>query len=188
MRKVILLFSIVALIVLYVNKPLFQEEVKFKSKEEKILEKEAKDVVGEPIGKGEMNSFLDVWEDYVNSWISNIGVRQLSLTTSTRPDKKMPYLTKAWLNRRGWEVDRFFYVEQRMRAIVKTLEAEDRAQKTIDLLEKQMKYETSGGSIENIKRLIAYQESIINIEKVTKKEKEMVRPRLEEISKLLIGN
>lgn len=185
MRKVILLFSIVACIVLYTNFVLFEKPETFRLKEEVLREKEDKDIVGEPLSREEINSFMNVWGDYKNSWVGNLGIRQLSLTTSDSQAKKVPYITRAWINRKGWEVDRFFYVEERLKAIVISLSVEDRAKKTVDVLEKQYKLEKNQANKDNIKRLIDYQKQLLNIEKVSKKERDMVRPYLQDIAELL---
>lgn len=186
MRKVILLFSIVTLIVIYTNLPLFEKPETFKSRAEVAREKEDRKAIGEPLTREEINSFMRVWGDYKYSWVSKIGIQQVSFTTSRRASKKVPYVTRAWLYRKGWDVDRFFYVEERLKAIVITLEAEDRANKTAELLEKQYEVETNPLSKENIRKLIDYQKNLLNIERVTRAERDMVRPYLKDISELLI--
>lgn len=186
MYKFILLVFAVLFVVIIANKPLFEKEETFKPKAQIALEKEDVDVIGEPLKRSEINSFLKVWPDYTKSWFSRLGAKQLSLTTSGSANKKIPYLTRAWINRRGWEVDRFFHVEERLRAIVTSLEAEDRAKKTIELLERQFKTESDSLVKSNIMQVIEYQKKLVNIEKVSRAERDMVRPYLEEISKILI--
>lgn len=184
MRKFLLLFSIVALIVLLVNKPLIlEEEITFRSVKSSAAPVE--DVVGEPISEREINSFLAVWPKFANSWVSRIGANYLSLTTTDNPEKKMPYITRIWINRQGWEVNRFFYVEQRLKAIVASLKAEDRANDTIKVLESQLGVQTNPSAVEGIRRLINAQKDLMNIEKVTQAERNSVRPHLNEIADLL---
>ncbi|MDR1694668.1 MAG: hypothetical protein LBR70_05735 [Lactobacillaceae bacterium] len=186
MRKAILFVLAIVIVVFLANLPLLLEkEETFVPVAVVAQQKEDKNVIGEPITSKEINAFLKVWSSYMKSWASKIGSKQLSLTTSSRPDKKVPYLTKAWINRKGWEVGRFFYVEERLKAIVTSLEVENRANKTIELLEKQQK--VAGDSIiqEGIKKQIDYQKNLLNIEKVSKDERDMVRPYFKELAEIL---
>ena len=140
--------------------------------------------VGEPITPYEINSFLEIWPDYVESWVSKLGVAQLSLTNAKKIDRKLPYITIIWLNRRGWEAERFFYVEQRLKSIVRSAQTEEYVRETVDMLEKK-RLQTSGSAAQNIQSMIDYHKKSLNVEKVSKAEIDMVRPNLSKISEVL---
>lgn len=178
MRKVILLFSVVALMVFMVNKPLFEKDETFRG--ETVKEKDSKAITA-----WEVSSFLEVWPDYVDSFVSRLGVSNLSLTTSTNIKKKLSYITIAWLNRRGWEADRFFYVEERLRTIVAVAQTEDHSAKIIAVLEKQMATEKNSNVKANIATLIENQKKNLDTSLVTAKELEIVRPYMNNISDIL---
>ena len=65
---------------------------------------------------------------------SRIGARQISLTMGPASEK-FPVKTVNWLAARGWNADRFFYVEQRMKAIVKSAFLQEHVKSTIRMLE-----------------------------------------------------
>lgn len=185
MRKVIILFALVILVVLYVNKPVMEKEPTFKSRLQIAQEREDSQVVGDPINRAEINSFLEIWPEYKNSWVSLLEIGQLSFTTSRVPAPRYSYFTKMWLYKRGWGIDRFFYVEQRLKSIVKTLEVEDSATKTIKLLELQYANEKSPEVKKNVQNIITHQESLLNLEKVSRAERDLVRPHLKEVKAAL---
>ncbi|MFV0627323.1 MAG: hypothetical protein ACK5N8_08250 [Alphaproteobacteria bacterium] len=180
MRRSFLIILLILAVVVYVNIPLLTSETPtFKKAEVPEV------FVGEPITPNEINSFLEVWPDYVNSWVSHFGVSQLSLTNSDNIKKKTPYITIIWLNRRGWEVDRFFYVEQRLKSIVRSAQAEEHVRETIFLLEKKLQQETDGSARQNVEAMMKYHQKSLNVEKVSQAEIKMVQPRLSEISEIL---
>ncbi|MDD4556670.1 MAG: hypothetical protein PHE89_05025 [Alphaproteobacteria bacterium] len=185
MRKVILLFILVLVTVGYVNLPLIMDNGEKFAKTEQVVEDRG---VGEPISVGEINSFLNVWPDFTNSWVSKLGIPQLSLTTSNNMKRRLPYITIAWLNRRGWDADRFFYVEQRLRSIVRSAQTEEHVYQTIDILEKKMKESGDNYGQMNVKHMIDYHKKSLNVEKVSSEEIKMVRSNLVEISKILENN
>ena len=82
------------------------------------------------------------------------------------------------------EVNRFFYVEQRLKSIVRSAQTEEHVRETVDMLEKKLRQE-SGSAAQNIRTMIEYHQKSLNVEKVSKAEIEMVRPNLAKISQVL---
>lgn len=141
---------------------------------------------GELVSIVEMNNFLEVWAEYLQSDISDIGSRQLSLTMG-KASEKFPLEMISWLAKRGWNADRFFYVEQRLKAIVKSAFLQEHIRSTIAILEKQADAERNPQVADNIRRLIAAQKQRINVEKISPEELAMVMPNLVLISDILDG-
>lgn len=130
----------------------------------------------------EMEAFLPTWSKYAHSKISKNNFRQISLSDKTASKK-----LEKWLHKRGWEVERFFYVEQRLASIIKSIYLQKHSEDTIKLLQEQLKSEKDLQIADNIKKLIASQEQISNVEGVSAAEMAMVSPRLTEIEQILEG-
>lgn len=130
----------------------------------------------------EMEAFLPVWSKYAHSKISKNNFSQISLSDKTASSK-----LEKWLKKRGWEAQRFFYVEQRLAATIKSIYLRKHSKGTIKALNAQLKSETNPQVADNIKKLIASQKQISNVEQVSDAEIAMVSPRLEEIERILEG-
>lgn len=180
MYRFLFLIAVVVLSVWVVIKPLW-DKTEIDNSKEVVTEV----VIGETITSREINAFLDVWPKYVNSWVSRIGVPKLSMTRSNNFKKRLSFITIAWLNRHGWEAERFFYVEQRLRSIVMSLQTEEHSQKTIELLERQLASESNSSIRDNIAVLIEYQKRTVNIEMVSSKEMSLVKPYLSDVADVL---
>lgn len=139
----------------------------------------------ETVSHNEMNNFLLVWSKYLRSDASKIGARQLSLTTGLASEK-FPIKTINWLAKEGWNADRFFYVEQRMKAIVKSAFLQEHIKSTINTLQSQ-----ASGSADsygrNAQQMIDEQRQRLNVEKISQDELNMVTPNLILISDILDG-
>ena len=130
----------------------------------------------EVITPKEVNAFLDVWPEFLQTNAANGEASQLSLANGKASEVLSPSL-KRWFEVKGWDVDRFFYVEQRLRAIIKTEMLLSNIQNNKKLLEK--------GRDSNLKNIINEQERQVNAEKVSTEELEMIRPVLYKVSKIL---
>lgn len=140
---------------------------------------------GAVISHNEMNDFLRVWSKYLQNDVSKIGAKQISLTMGTASEK-FPLQTINWLAAQGWNADRFFFVEQRMKAIVKSAFLQNHIKSTIHVLETQMGAQGVDGA--TVKRMIEEQKQRINVEKISSDEIKMVTPNLVLISDILDGN
>lgn len=139
------------------------------------------------IDKEELMSFLPVWSDYVQQNISDVGRQAVSLS-SGKPEDNLSKQAAEWLLRRNWRPARFFYVEQRLRVILKTIEYRQQSEKMIQSLTRQLSdlqrkqaetnnFNSQIASLSNsIENLIREQQSRVNIEKVTPQELELVTP------------
>ena len=131
----------------------------------------------EEINQEELLAFLPVWSDYVQH---NIGDASL--------ENDLPPQAEKWLLRRKWRPKRFFYVEQRLRVILKTLEQHQNSQQMISSLEQQLaalrarqtesgQYDPQAVSLaSSIENLLREQQARLNIEKVSPQELSLVAP------------
>lgn len=131
----------------------------------------------------EMKAFLTVWSEYIYSGTSRKMSLQLSLS-----DKKIPSELKKWLKKQGWDdAERFFYVEQRLAAVVKSVYLQKHSQSTIKVLEKQLQEEENQQIADNIRKVIADQKKMAAVENVSQQEIEMVAPNVDKIHEILEG-
>lgn len=130
----------------------------------------------------EMRSFLRLWSVYISKDISRDSTSQLSLMTGDTESKVPPRLVR-WLRGQGWTPKRFFYVEQRMKSIVKTALLEKHIQSNMDVL----KQNQDATSSTNLRKIIEEQKRTLNIEKVSPEELALIRPNVEYINEVLEG-
>lgn len=70
--------------------------------------------VNQPLTSEELNAFLEVWAQLMNS---NLKERSGQLSLSS--EKNYSGILTEWLSDKGWNTERFFYDEQRLRDLVK---------------------------------------------------------------------
>lgn len=175
MKKIVFIFSILFL-VLYFGNIIYRDADERSLRLEQMLRKPF-------IEPEEMNKFLPVWSEYLASDVSKIGAGQISLTMG-KASEKFPLKTIHWLKDRDWDADRFFYVEQRLKAIVKSAFLQEHIRATVHVLQ-------SGGvgkvDQSAVQRMIEDQKQRMNVEQITEAELEMVMPNLATISDILDG-
>ncbi len=176
MKKLVFIFAFLFLGIYFAN-IIYTDSQEEKARQEKILRKPF-------IDKEEMNRFLPVWSEYLASDVSQIGARQISLTMG-KASEKFPLQTIRWLKDRGWNADRFFYVEQRLKAIVKSAFMQEHIKATVHVLETGG---VSGVDSVTVQRMIDDQKQRINVEQITPGELDMVMPDLILISDILDGS
>ncbi len=129
----------------------------------------------EQLTPNEINAFLELWPEYLQTNASKSEPQQISLTTGYPSEKYSPQLRR-WFEYKKWNIDRFFYVEQRLKAIVKT-------EMLLNNISANKKMAAQGER--NLHPIIAEQEKRVGAEKVTDEELEMVRPVLYKIHQIL---
>ncbi len=175
MKKIVFIFSVLFLGIYFAN-IVYRNTQEEQAKQEKVLQKPF-------IDKDEMNRFLPVWSEYLSSDVSQIGARQISLTLG-KASEKFPLKTIHWLRKKGWNADRFFYVEQRLKAIVKSAFMQEHIKATVHVLETGG---VSGVDPTTVQRMIDDQKKRVNVEQITPAELDMVMPDLVLISDILDG-
>lgn len=138
------------------------------------------------ISQNELRAFLKTWHRYRQEGMDKLGFTELSLVTNSSPAQANPDLAR-WLERKGWDADRFFYIEERIRAIISTIKRDEQIAKNQKLMLQQAK---AGGSSELSTALLKNAEAQnqkINIEKITSAERAMIKPQMQDIISLLKG-
>lgn len=172
MKKIFLLLVLAGLAA-YFGRQAYDDYQKEQAKQEQLLRKPTVD-------KAEMDRFLPVWAEYMEDEIRNVGAGQLSLGMEDGKEKFLPELVR-WLKKRGWNAERFFFVEQRLKTIVKTAFWQEHAQSTEQMLRQSEMDESA------VQRMIDEQKQRLTVGKVTPAEVEMVKPDLILISDILDG-
>ena len=139
------------------------------------------------ISEQELMAFLPVWADYMQQNISELGKRPVSLASGA-PEDNLSDEAKEWLLRRLWYPKRFFYVEQRLRAILKTLDQQEQSNALIADLSKQYE-ELSVQQAQNvipdpkltsqmsgIENMIHQQQQQQNVEQISDAELNLIAP------------
>ena len=138
---------------------------------------------GETLTADEVNSFLAVWSDFIRKDMGKYELQQVSLANGKPAEVYPPYMRR-WFVNQGWNIDRFFYVEQRLKAAVKTVFILD----TIDSNRELMRQVSSdANTVQNLQTVIARQERQINAERITSQEVAMIRPYAYKINAILEG-
>ncbi len=127
----------------------------------------------------ELNAFLNVWSEFIRKDIGGYGSRQLSLSSRGAEDGFPPQLVR-WLRRQGWNVERFFYNEQKIRELLNAAALENNLNAN-RLLSKKM------GGNENLKNIIRNQEEQLGLIKVNPKELALIKANLYQVNLIMDG-
>lgn len=138
------------------------------------------------ISQNELRAFLKTWHRYRQEGIDKIGFTDLSLVTDSSPAEANPYVAR-WLERKGWNADRFFYVEGRVRVILTTIKKDELIERNRQLMLQQAQAGGNSELVAALKKNAEAQSQKFNVEKITLAERAMIKPQMEEIINLLIG-
>ncbi len=140
---------------------------------------------GDFISRGEMLQFLETWSDFTAKNIFQSPDIQASLSME-KPSESFPPKIARWLRHKGWHADRFFYVEQRLKSIVKSAQLQQQVLENRKLLA-STKPNFSNSAYNALQNLINEQDAQLNLYHVTQGEIDMVMPQLPLISDILEG-
>lgn len=135
----------------------------------------------------EVNTFLKLWKKIKQKGFQNDINQQISLD-SKKPSEEVSDRIKYVLYKSCWEVDRFFYVEQRVRSILQTIYLRKHTDAVIKILEDELQTEKDESKRAAYYEMIEIQKKISTIEKVTDQEVEMLKGREDEVKNLLNGS
>lgn len=126
---------------------------------------------------GEINAFLEVWSKFMQKDISRT-MSQVSLSS----DSAVPAQVRRWLYAEGWNAERFFGVEQRLRELKSIAELQNSLDANRRLLVKM-----SGAGAENLKNIVESQERQFKALRYNPQELALVRANLYQITQVLEG-
>ena len=140
---------------------------------------------GEYITRSEMLQFLETWSEFTSTNIFRNGNIQASLSMDA-PSESFPPKVARWLRSKGWHADRFFYVEQRLKSIVRSAQLQQQVLDNRELLASaKLNFDNSAYSA--LQNLINEQDTQLNLYRVTQGEIDMVIPQLQLINDILEG-
>lgn len=141
----------------------------------------------EKVSHEELKAFLKIWPQYLEKMYHSQARHQISLYSSKASDA-LPWHIRFWLFQNCWEADRFYYVEQRLHEILQTSFLHKHTRDVVDILQKLMGEETDPATIAAYEQLIDIQKKIVEVEKISPEELEMVEGRETKIENILKGS
>ena len=137
----------------------------------------------------ELNRFLETWSKFITKKYHLDGKKKIDYHID-KPRKAFPHTTLKWIENEGWDVDRFFEIEKRLRAIIVYIVRKQGSDKVIRSLENQLAQTTDPEMTRNIMTMIDEQTAMYKDTKDTKfsdSEVRMVMPNLEIVKDILDG-
>lgn len=137
----------------------------------------------------EMNRFLETWSKFITKKYHLDGKEKIDWYDK-KPQKVFPHNTLKWVENQGWDVNRFFEVENRLRAITIYASRKKGSDLIIRSLENQLAQTTDPEMTRNIMAMIDEQSEMYKNVKDTKfsdSEVRMVMPNLEIVKDILDG-
>lgn len=138
------------------------------------------------ISKYEFDKFLETWSLYMREGYAQKVSDKISLAEGL-PSENLPWILRYWLQRRCWDTDRFYYVEQRVRAVLSTSYLQKHTSEVAAILENQAENEDDEAKKEAYQDMLAIQSKIANVEGVSESELSFVKGREELIEQVLSG-
>ena len=125
----------------------------------------------------EINAFLSVWSDFMQKDLSK-SMAQVSL----RQDSEIPAQVRRWLEANGWNAERFFSMEQRLKELATIATLQNNLEDNRELLKTIPRSEA-----DNLKNIIASQEKQFKSLSYNPEELALVRANLYQIEQVLSG-
>lgn len=145
-----------------------------------------KELTATHITKEEVRAFLKTWIKYCEEQEQCPQIPELSYDTADGRNQLDANLT-TWLERRGWNVNRFIYIENRLRIIITTILRDKEIMQKQRLMEEGAQNAGNPEIATTLRQAADMQRKSLNIEKITRQEREIVAPQLEEMRNLLNG-
>lgn len=181
-KKIILTASLLALAI-FVTQPMHYPQERNRSRPKVTTELNHQ---GSQLDFTETKQFLELWSDYLTKRIGKSGGYSVSLSNQDIK-KALPARSVKWIEDNGWDVQRFFYVEQRLRSIIKAASLKEQARDSRESLEQQLAANNDPAVAQGIRKLLEEQKNLYKIENVSEEEIAMVEPHLEVMKDILSG-
>lgn len=136
------------------------------------------------ISAAELRAFLKTWHKYQEDGMDKVGYRQFSMTAQNSAAKVNPRVAR-WLDRKGWNPDRFFYVEQRLLAILATIRRDEKIAHNNQMIKERLKTMKDKNLAAALQRLAANEAKKINVEQISPAERHMVETQMDDIMAIL---
>lgn len=132
------------------------------------------------ISETEVDDFLEIWKTYIQKGYDKKVQDKVSLMDGSL-DESLPFSVKIWLNSRCWSPERFYYVEDRLRAALRTLYLKRHSAGIVSILNENINDKNAA----EYQNMIDMQNKIANIENITETELKFVQMREGQITNIL---
>lgn len=133
-----------------------------------------------PITESELKSFLSLWREFYAKYGEETYFTEVSLIQKL-PSEILPINMKLWLRFKGWDTNRFFYFEQRLREILDNINMKRHAKDVISVMNDSLKNENDKAMRENIKSVIATQQNILDNQTTNAEETALVEKYMNDV-------
>ena len=131
----------------------------------------------------ETDVFLSHFREYIARGL-NKEVPEEFYTDEQKPHERLPLFVRAWFNKKCIAPERFYYVEQRLRATLKILDAKENFERLQNHLKEEDGFADKAEDVED-STFENVQKEALNTEFISKEELEMVKKRESKIRALL---
>ena len=138
------------------------------------------------ISAEETENFLPLWSEYMAQGLNTDVSDKVSLMSGDL-ETALPWPVNFWLNKNCWTAERFYYVEQRLRSILRTLYLREHTRAVKEILLQQLENETDEAKKASYQNMIDIQDAIANVEAISEEELNIVRGREQLIEDVLNG-
>ncbi len=138
------------------------------------------------ISAAEVERFLPLWAEYMSNGLNTDVSDKISLLSGDL-ETALPWKVSFWLQQHCWTATRFYYVEQRLRAIIRTLYLQEHTRAVKAILSEQMEREDDDARKAAYQNMIDMQDKIAGIEAVSDNELLIVHNRVQLIDDVLNG-
>lgn len=132
----------------------------------------------------EADTFFKYWADYVNRGYNHRVPEDLRYDDQ-KISKRLPWIVHLWFQKRCISVERFYYVEQRMRNILKAKNLKDQTNSVIKVLRSEMKEGVPSEKKKWYENVIVEQQNMADVEGITEAELKLIEGQEEAIQKVL---
>ncbi len=130
-------------------------------------------VSGQEITASELNEFLNLWSRILQGPLKK-HIRQISLSSGS----KYPQAISNWLEAQQWNVERFFYDEERIHGLVNCVSLKDNLDSNIELSKR-------GQS--NLRQIIEEQRQHFELCEYSEAEMALIKANLYQITEIFAG-
>lgn len=133
-----------------------------------------------PITDEDIKSFLPVWQEFSKKRAADEDLAAVSFSNKL-PSEVLPFTAVLWLKHRGWEANRFFFVEQRLYDLAKMVYLKRYAGDVVYILTKSLETEKDEEMRENMQKIIDEQSAVLKMGEQNKEELQAVENNLQSI-------
>lgn len=140
----------------------------------------------ENLSQPEIDNFLELWPLYLQQGLHQEIPDKISLIPGDIAEQ-IPWKVNFWLNKHCWTAERFYYVEQRLRSIIRTLHLKQHTDAVKAVLTEQLKTETDDAKATTYQNMLDLQDKIYNIENISETELNLLLGREGTVEQILNG-